>query len=367
MPNKRENPPIVRKSAKQGQKATTTANHKTHMIPARPNLSNCGSDYARAIANPFTGPLACVPGQFPIQTRKLRVYTRGTFYIGMNSAGFIFASPPNAIANDSDCVNFSTNNYAGDGTFTGIADGGPYGTVAGARSNSDYTKADFGGTGGTSQMRIVSAGLRVRYTGKELDKSGSMYAFQDPTHNSLVGVTPTQIANEAQARRCQVSREWTTVLYNPVQESDYQLTTNSFPPSIGSGSALAWYMGVMVTGCVVTGSSFDYEFYVTYEVNGRNVRGMTRTHSDPLAVAAVVNVATAQPPVSGQIEQHEKSFLARVSENLGSALSHGADLYNMGNALYSAGKKAQNLGSLPGIGRTMLAYGEDVLPLLSAL
>lgn len=331
-------------SSKPGSKATGTKNRLPLQVIPRNYLSDCASDYTRCLANPFTGPLACVPGPYPIMTRKLRVFIKSSFTIGSQGAGFVWCNPMNSLVNNHDCVNFTGADYASAGGYAGVANGAGTTLIQTARSNSEYDAAAFGESPGTAQGRVVSCGLRIRYSGTELNRAGTVVAFSDPTHSTINGMTPANISLEVQSRRFPVTRDWTTVLYMPVIAEDYQLinVSNALTAANVAAGTLSWYMGFQVIGAVVA-TSFEWEMFTVFEVNGRAVRGMTPSHSDPTGLAATMNVSNSAAPVQGPAEVHEKSFLSKVTDNLKFAISHGADVYNYSKTAVNAGQDLYSL------------------------
>lgn len=297
-------------------------------------------------------------------TRKLRVFVKSSFTIGSGQSGFVWCNPMNSLANDHDCVNFTLSDYTGGGGYAGVANGAGTTVYGTARSNSEYNAASYGNTPGTAQGRVVSCGLRIRYSGTELNRAGTVVAFSDPTHSTINGMTPAQISLEVQSRRFPVSREWTTVLYTPVEADEYQLinVSNALVAANVAAGTLSWYMGFQVIGAVA-GTTFDWEMFTVFEVNGRSVRGMTPTHSDPTGLASAMNVANSAPPVQGPAESHEKSFLSKVTDNLKFAISHGADVYNYSKTAVNAGQDLYSLykGGAP---QNTLRAAEQLLALM---
>lgn len=301
------------------------------------HLSDCGRDYAKTLSNPFTGPLGCVPSTHPIMTQKVRVFTRGSFACSKTTGtGFIICDPLNSMFNDASCVSYSINSYAATDLISNNLAAG----VNGAFSNSPYTSAQFNEGADGNQGRVVGCGLRIRYTGTSMFNSGSIYAFHDPTHTTIVGSTSANIAGELLATRFQAgSRDWLTVLYSPVYEDDYTLIDPAAVASSAAANVERWYMGFLITGAQLDPNfaTYDYEMYTVFEAQGRNVRGMTKAHSDPLGLSAVVNVAQDMRPTAAPVEQHSESFVSRALHNLGTAISHGSAIYSEGKNVINAG------------------------------
>lgn len=304
------------------------------MQATMPHISDCAEDYGRCLANPFTGPLACVPGSIPIRTWKTRFWNRGTIVVGANGIGYIVADPLNFSVNNLNSVHITDSTFAGPG-FSAVA-----GSIT-AQSNSTFTFAQIGGTGSLMQVRVVGFGVRIRYSGTELNRAGTIYSFHDPTHSTLLNETAATLGDEEQMKRFPVSRDWTTVTYSPVIADDFQL--NPFlSVNFNTAGANRWYIGHLIAGAV-PGVSFDYEVYGVYEFNGQTVRGMTVTHSDPIGLAAAVTVSQAAPPSQGSGEVREVSFLSKMGHELTHAFSTALSVYQGGKAVVET---AQDIRSM---------------------
>jgi predicted enzyme related to lactoylglutathione lyase len=310
-------------------------------------ISDCARDYARALTNPFTGPLACVPISPTVLSRKLRVFSKGEFRTGTSGVGFIVADPSSAIANDITTVNYSLANYAGT-IIGGFFDVG----VVLTRTNSDYINTAFGTGASKAQYRVVSAGLRVRYIGTNLNMGGTIIAFVDPTSSSIVGRSASDLRAEMTSRRLPVNREWSTILWRPVLINDYSFTTNA--PSTAAGSGVWGPMGFLIESPDSTISMlYEYEFSVVLEVNGRDIRGQTVTKSDVVGQTAIASVSlTANSFIPHQMNAtiSSENFLDRVANEIHTANSYVAsggkvlaELATGGKLIYDAGKLASAL------------------------
>jgi len=306
------------KLAKQKQKAVTKSQHA---IQARAGsgpqhqvrLSGCAKDYARALVNPFDGPLACVPSFPVVMTRKVRVWSKGSFATGTGSYGWIVSDPSWNVANTNGV-------FATDATYAGVAATG-INLVAGAgitafQSNSDYVVAQIGTQ--LVQYKVVAHGLRIRYTGTELNRGGTIVAFSDPSHNSLQARTYANFQAELTSRQFPFGREWINVLYKPVVTSDLN-TTGLFPTFTPATNDPTFYNGFFINSAVA-GSPFEFECYTLFEFEGAPVRGQTASHADPAGFAAVqsatLNSPTTLPREGSDSQAHEETFLQEVADAL---------------------------------------------------
>jgi hypothetical protein len=233
-------------------------------------LSPCALEYAMAVANPVSGPLACLPVWPSLLTRKFRVWCKGVGSTGTVGIGYLVMDPWQAIANDQNCVFYT------DSTFTGntIIQSGP-GTF-GAASNSDYPSVTFAPTAQSSQYRLTVALLRIRYDGTELNRGGQIISYSDPNHSSVVGMGPVDFLSNTECVRHPMRREWISLTYVTAQspERDFQ----PYPP-VGFG--LSYSAGFLVVSTSPTiPVPFEWEAYYVFEATGKQIRGLSQSKAD---------------------------------------------------------------------------------------
>lgn len=148
--------------------------------------------YANAIANPFAANAfgACIPvGNFrPSMKNHARAFYSVT--IGSQGLGFFAYSP--CLANNTTTCHFSGSTWAGTidtpGNFSSV--GVSTGQLATLPFSSvQLIETDSPGSRNDVQGRIVSAGLKWRYTGTELNRGGTILAYADPLHQTLEGTS----------------------------------------------------------------------------------------------------------------------------------------------------------------------------------
>lgn len=293
-------------------------------------FSDCAKKYAESLANPFTGPPdACMPDAIPIPSRKMRVFVRSVFTTG--ALGFGFVVIRGSAANDVNVCRHSEATYTGGVIATsGLG-------VTPLTNNSDYTSAEFGATQDLLKMRIVSLGLRVRYIGPELNRSGQMVLLEEPNHNSLDGLSFGDLASYQSAKIVPVDRQWHSVLYSPKLLEEVEYTRGHCPASCLDNIVVA-VQGVDPTLAL----SFEYQYYVNFEIIGVNARGKTPSHSDPSGFSAVWGASSskANTYVDGNDPKvHERSFLrdaarylwengSRIVQGITTAAKLGFGAYN---------------------------------------
>lgn len=242
-------------------------------------LSSSATAYARSLANPITGPLAAVPVHPAQLSKKFRVWIKGTFNVQTNNGiGWVAMSPDWMIAN-----NFP-------GVYTSLATGtsatwfpfGSAGNYVELYSNSEYVDSNVGTGENQFEYRVVSAELKARYIGTELNRSGQKVALMDSNHQTLFNRTLSSLDAEETSKRFPVDRTWTRVLYRPVDNDDFEFS--SVLPLPASNNH---YMGIALQAPSGVSTPFEFEAYATFEIFGKNIRGMTPSHVDPTGFGAV--------------------------------------------------------------------------------
>lgn len=306
-------------------------------------MSECASNYAKCLANPFTGPIGCLPVSPSVLSYKFRVWSKGTLQTGTTGTGFIYADHRTGAANDIGIAIHSTNTYAGSTlAFTGAG-------TAFVTSNSPFTDSAYGSTPASNAFRVVSAGIRVRYIGTELNRGGQIIALADPTGAPMSGLTAAQMLAEPTARKFPVIRSWTSVLWRPTTVQDRNWDTNPGNyDSIGTFGTIA----IMVISPGAVEADYEFEVAAVYEVNGRNVRGQTVTPVDTVGQEAVYSASLTSPSIMPHQEAHESTALKFLQE-----AAHGIGKLNsyMTSAEEVVNKGAQLGGTLFRIGETAAA------------
>jgi hypothetical protein len=283
-----------------------------------PHLSSCALDYARCLANPASGPLACVPTFPAIKSLKARQWVRGSMTRSSASPFgncFVVLDPLRMCANDASAVFLSDVGFNGSDCST-TAGGG----VSAAQSNSMFNSAGLNPNEGGYAARVVGASLRVRYIGPELYRNGRIYALHDPTHTTLNGRSVTEMNADVQTVVFPVGRDWITINYKPVLIGDTNYQT-ALP-----ASSLSWYMGFMTADTVVDTIAPVYEFeaWAVIEYNGSTVRGQTNSHTDATGFSAVHSItvnSNALNPSKLTDHEREKNAVAASMDYLARGIS----------------------------------------------
>lgn len=256
----------------------------------RPKLSMCAEEYVCALEDPFNcSATACVPTYPSFPSRKMIAFAKGTLTVGTAGVGFLFSN--GTLANDQNAGWYTTSTFAGTTLSTGAAG------VNAISLNGDYNNSAYGSTPGFIQSRMVGFGIRVRYTGTELNRSGEIRVLEEPFHLSLSGTSAASFDAYDKSRKFQVNRQWTAVTYHPVFPSDLDYTASDNP--VGTNG----FLGILITS--LSQNTFDFEIFCLAELIGSTVRGKTPSISDTIGADAIYNVVQSrekdgyqgQPPI----------------------------------------------------------------------
>lgn len=268
-------------------------------------ISDCTKGYAKTLSNPFDYHgygLTCTP---TIPSLKQNAFVKGTLNTSDNNGfGFILADPIAAAINNANCV--WTSSAATAITQTDITDGN---TIA-MGSNSPYVAAQFNGQEDGISVRVVSAGLRIRYTGTTLNQGGTVYSLSHPSHADMDDSSLSEVRAINVTKNFAVTRDWISVLWCPVVPADYGYT--SILPGI-----LAPFLHIMQVpvGIALT---FEFEFNVNFEFVGSPIRGMTPSHSDAQGFTATQSALQGSDMVvaPGQQAKQTKGLLSKIGTSL---------------------------------------------------
>lgn len=286
----------------------------------------CAS-YARSLIDPFTkgrGSGVCYGPCFP--SVKLTTVVKGTFSLQASAAsgdknlGWIMVNPWAFTANDGSSVRY-TNTTS---TTTGLVTSGG---ISAASSPSPFAAAVFDSTTYNTK-RLVSAGIRFRYRGTQLNMGGSAIGIAEPNHASLDNATPTVTSSVLKSNYQLVEvenpdRKFHSVTWQPINMEEMAYHNNTTRPS----SLNAWNMAIMVDGPGTSASavagSYDYEVVVNWEVTGPAVASYSHTpcYSDSVGFSAIMAVDRDYSLHSEkELVREEKTLFQQASQ----AVLHGA-------------------------------------------
>jgi len=271
-------------------------------------LSDVSSRYLLSYVKPFdeNARNAHVPTMPSYPSHKAMGFIRGTGYIGQKGVGWVALIP--TVAKNNPGVYYTAADYNYEQTSQPANDGvggTDINPVLATFSNLPYDATQVVNSSGPPQAdisgRIVSAALRMRYTGTELNRSGNIYAYADPDNNNTLGgqrsgtvpgsgYTVSDLSTKEATEICSVSKRYTQVVilpgnsinldYNIPQAQDvkklfpYYNGENVIDNGTKVGQAPAV---IMITG--IPGQSFYFEAIVHVEYQGPGVAQSLMTES----------------------------------------------------------------------------------------
>lgn len=241
--------------------------------------------YGNSLCSPDKYIGAGIPAWPSLPTLKSNARIRGILSVGNAGIGFVYCAPEQLGVNDNAALLYTTGPAFLGSTFS-LAAG-----VSTAQSNAQFASTAMGTTNGLARWRIVSACLRVRYISKEIDRGGSIIAFAHPEHISLTGMGTTNLLAFNTAKKVPVNREWTTVLYCPVNVWWQTAAQAEGQPDLGDR-----FMGIMVESSD-PGLQFEFEFFGNYEYEGPNIRGKTQCYNDSTGLTTLQAAMQSGAPV----------------------------------------------------------------------
>jgi len=346
-------------------------------------LSPCAQEYLVAMHAPFSLKTpACVPDLHAVPSKKIRVKTRGVFSTGADGNGYIHLNPWQN-CNDSTSAGFSLAATPTSSSFQPL-----FSASTGLLSEGKlpYASAQFKATTNNPGVlaRTVAIGLRIRYIGAELARSGQITGLRHPDNLTLVGTTFDEAKSFSTAKTYHNKRQWIYAIWRPVRPTEYEFSQN---PSWTEEHASAHpSLGFALQG--TTGSSgspgpapFEFEIIRYVEYIG-NIDNISPSHVDLNGMSHVRNSipakSTTQQPhktllkAVNMIEEHAKEILPAMgaggllasAARTGASSSSGGFLTGMIESLETAAGSAFNSISsfLPG----MATMGEvaEAAPLL---
>lgn len=277
-------------------------------------LSPCALKFALAVSDPFDPAArgACIPISAS-PTQKVHSFIRFDAVVGTAGVGWVLISP--STANDINSILYTTSTYAGTVAVPVSANNVFFTGVTGAGHNGPYNAASLTSNNGNISYvngRVVSAAVRLQYTGTTLNESGLFYCLQDPDHASLSGCGTADISRFETTEIHSVSRDPCMIVVFPNDENEAQIHQNSgtdtlglFPFSRGvigfntslngtssftSGLTGAPPALIMFTG--VPGQTFHGEYITHLEYNGPGASALTSpVDSDAAATFQVITAA----------------------------------------------------------------------------
>jgi len=251
-------------------------------------MSECAKLYVHALLDPWEVPSPpCVPDNLTLPSYKYAARCRTNFVIGLQGVGFVVVDPY-VFASTQPCLGITAASY-------------PLNTVDINSTEVTYTSSDSSfpltGYSPTSSIhwvsRIVGFGVRVRYVGSEMSRSGQVVAFREASNDGGLLLNPVTIATLLASRESvtvPADRKWHSAVWRPAAPRDI-----TYYDDFVGFSDVDPAMGLVVTGAT-PGTSFEVDAVGWYETIGSSLPMLSRSHSDPLGMATVsASLSETQP------------------------------------------------------------------------
>jgi len=280
--------------------------------------------YGRAIVNPFSDfkEPPCIPDSLALASYKLCAKSRGVFSTGGSGVGFVTLNPFTGFVGDTASnssgidypVVFTTVAYARNdmsiapGTLTEIQAQG----LGVADTNSSLLSSMFDGHD-QQQVRLVGAGLKIRYIGSNFRNQGRIVIARSPGNAVFPAyTTASNLLSFNTNRTAAVSRREEYVYYVP--DSPILLTYATKPfwgPATGGADRRSLVMYID-GGDITVPQSWEFEAVMHYEVIGANLP-QTFSSSDPAGMGSVIAAASGRVPTAPPTYE-ENSLWQKVAQ-----------------------------------------------------
>jgi len=212
---------------------------------------------------------------------------RGRFEVGAAGVGYISMNPY-VCWGDTPMLTGTTANYTASIITQSVVNPGTM--LTNFNNNSPYTIAQFNTF--NNCRRVVGAGLRARYIGPELTRSGRVIEYRHPINGSVFTIGTGQIADYLRNRETEpgpVDREWHYVVWRPALPADIAYRDAS--------SAFAASLLFAVEGAP-PGAAFEFDAMVHFEIVGELCPTTSASHSDVIGhsvVSGAMELGAHQP------------------------------------------------------------------------
>jgi len=276
-----------KKPQAKGGKAKTPTPGQRMLVPRSMKsqisaLDECEAIYLKAVLDPFDPSLrgrVCYPSFPSRDSVKYNTTWAGTVTIGTNGLGFLMVDP--TYANDVISVWYTGGSYAGttSSAFSKSDAGVSNSTMSGPYASALFQS--FNSAGSSNEARVVTGGIRTKYTGTELNRGGLNAYLLDQSQDSLVNNTTlgASFGLTYSNKFPTLGDEWQHFVIPPFHEVDleYNGSTNLFPWSQNRGTTANPFIGVVFNG--TAGNTFWVELIFHCEVAGASVQLAAATPS----------------------------------------------------------------------------------------
>jgi hypothetical protein len=271
-------------------------------------LSRCAKLYVHALLDPWSlNETPCVPDNITLPSYKFSARYRGTVVVGTSGIGFVAVDPYLFCTSDKS-IAWTDATYAFPGVEFGIVG------VNETPSDSAYPIAQFNPTNPNNlTLRVVGFGMRMRYTGSEMSRSGQLISYRQPENRQVPHpYPPSFFLSNREAVTVPADRAWHSCLWRPALPRDLAY----FEP-FSDLTALEYSNMIVISGGV-PGTSFEIDLVGWYELIGNTLPNLTRSHSDPLGMSVVsASLSEKQPTTSNSV----RDFIANATSIANESLS----------------------------------------------
>lgn len=292
-------------------------------------VSPCLKKWFDCVTDPFSQSAqgACIPFGGNVDSNRYMGYVRGDIIIGTNGIGLLILAP--SPYNDVNCLWTTDATFAGtDATWVTALNTTATGIVAIKVSNNRFSAGSVLNNAGSQrdmplQARLVGGGVKVYYTGTELNKSGLMSFYTNPAHQNATyngngPASTSSLGSYQETMICPVTREPKEYPLTPLTTTEleyYNFTANAVSTQNGmtafaypwaanqvinamglyavpSGLASLTYAGSATSIIIVTGQpkeTVHFEYSMHVEAIGDLTEGQrVPADSDPTGVDAMM-------------------------------------------------------------------------------
>lgn len=294
------------------------------------SLEPCTREYAGSLVNPFESAPSCIPYPPAVPSQKLKLFVKSTF---ITSAGAVSgqhhgwcAWHPNIINDNSTANRYfvkETGAAYDSSTFTSATDTTG---VSERNSTSPYASTDMGSSDTTTGIawRVVSAGLRARYIGTELERGGRLVTLHHPDNQDIYGYSLAEVQSYQNCKTYPITRDWVAVTYYPNAPGQYDYSNLASHGGFASG---AYPLMIGVVAPSETQLTFEYQCFMNVEIIGSKAPAKTptpaRMESTSDVVSAVADLQMGVSRSSSKMASPESSKAIDYVYNL--ALEFGQD------------------------------------------
>jgi len=287
--------PVKRRAAP--RRAIATA-QSTNVL----KVAACTAHYLKTVLNPFDTPAgACLPADmFPLPSQKLKVFLRGVCVLGTTGYGFCNAAL--VLSNDStaSAATSVTSVMASSTAFSAVTNLTTY-----SFAQLPWTIANVAAN--LVQGRGVALGLRVRYSGTEAGRNGTMLFYEDPDHASLASLSYDTVSQRVNAYTCRPPGDgsWETVLYSgPVNPGETEFRNSDYLLANASAALVCAIKGV-------AGDTYEFEVFEHIEAIGVNTTGKSASHSDAATYGKAQETLKGESAIKSLNVRDEPSLISQ--------------------------------------------------------